>query len=80
PHVELLCYSKPVGRAISKTAQPNDIACDRLVLHVDELEKMIDTLRADRVEFLSPGIVAGFGDHDAALVRDPTGHLLLLCN
>ena len=80
PHVELLCYSKPVGRAISKTAKPNDIACDRLVLHVDELEKMVGTLRANRVEFLSPGMVAGFGDHDAALVRDPTGHLLLLCH
>ncbi|MEO7954937.1 MAG: VOC family protein [Polaromonas sp.] len=79
PHVELLCYRKPAGRPIPKHAQPSGITCDRLVLQVDALGEMTDTLHANNVEFISPGIVPGFGDQGAALVRDPTRHLLLLC-
>lgn len=79
PHVELLCYQKPAGQPLPEHAQPRDIACDRLVLEVDSLAKMVDNLHANHVEFISPGIVPGFGDQGATLLRDPTGHLLLLC-
>ncbi|MEO9137295.1 MAG: VOC family protein [Casimicrobiaceae bacterium] len=79
PHVELLGYRKPAGRPIPPHAKTNDVVADRLVLQVDGLARLVDVLRAENVEFISPGIVALPRDQQAALVRDPTGHLLLLC-
>lgn len=78
PHVELLGYRKPAGHPIPPHAKTNDVAADRLVLQVDGLARLVDALRAENVNFISPGIVALPRDQRAALVRDPTGHLLLL--
>jgi hypothetical protein len=79
PHVELLGYRKSTGRSIPPDAKPNDVFADRLVLQVDGLARLVDALHAESAGFVSPGAVAlPHGEH-AALVRDPTGHLLLLC-
>lgn len=79
PHVELLGYRQPAGRPLPSNTRSNDIAADRLVLQVNDLPKLVEVLRAENVEFVSPGIVAFQGDQQAALVHDPTGHRLLLC-
>jgi catechol 2,3-dioxygenase-like lactoylglutathione lyase family enzyme len=79
PHVELLGYRKPRGHSMPAHAQPNDIFADRLVLQVDDLARLVDMLRAESVAFISPGIVKLSCARHAALTRDPTGHLLLLC-
>ncbi len=80
PHVELLAYRKPPGRGIPLRAKGNDIAADRLVLQVDGLARLIDALCADNVDFVSQGLVALSAGRQATLIRDPTGHLLLLCS
>jgi catechol 2,3-dioxygenase-like lactoylglutathione lyase family enzyme len=79
PHVELLGYRKPTGHPIPPDAKANDVFADRLVLQVDGLTCLVDALRAENVAFVSPGVVALPHSQHAALVRDPTGHLLLLC-
>ena len=79
PHLELLGYRKPAGRPMPRRAKANDVFADRLVLQVDDLARLVDALYADNVEFISPGVVALSCDRHAALARDPTGHLLLLC-
>ena len=80
PHVELLGYRQPIGRPIPRHARTNDVFADRLVLQVDGLTHLVDALRDANAEFVSPGIIALSGDRQGALVRDPTGHLLLLCS
>jgi catechol 2,3-dioxygenase-like lactoylglutathione lyase family enzyme len=79
PHLELLGYRKPAGHRIAPHAKANDVCADRTVLQVDDLARLVDGLRAENIEFISPGIVALPCDRHAALARDPTGHLLLLC-
>lgn len=79
PHVELLGYRKPAGHPIPPDAKANDVYADRLVLQIDGLTCLVDALRAENVAFVSPGVVALPHGQHAALVRDPTGHLLLLC-
>lgn len=79
PHVEFLGYREPRGRPASSATRSNDVVADRLVLQVDDLPALVEALRAENVEFVSPGIMAMQGGRQAALVRDPSGHCLLLC-
>ena len=79
PHVELLGYRQPRGRPSSSDTRSNDVVADRLVLQVDDLSILVEALRAESIEFISPGIVTMQGDRQAALLRDPSGHCLLLC-
>lgn len=79
PHIELLGYKKPAGHSIPKHARSNDIAADRLVLQVDDLPRLVQALRAENAEFVSRSVDVSAADSCAALVRDPTGHLLMLC-
>lgn len=79
PHIELLGYERPAGRPIPADVRPDDVAADRLVLEVDDLPSLIETLEAEGTGFVSAGTVSADDDRRAALVRDPTGHLLLLC-
>jgi catechol 2,3-dioxygenase-like lactoylglutathione lyase family enzyme len=64
PHVELLGYRLPKGRA-GAARRPADIAATRLVLRVDRLEQHIGAV------YLADG-------SQAALIHDPDGHALLL--
>jgi catechol 2,3-dioxygenase-like lactoylglutathione lyase family enzyme len=79
PHVELLGYEKPTGRPIPASVKANDLLADRLVLQVDELPRLVEVLKAEGAEFISPGIITLRDGHCAALLRDPTGHMLMLC-
>lgn len=78
PHVELLGYERPAGRPVPADAKSNDIIADRLVLEVDNLSRLVQVLEAEDVKFVSPGIVTSGDGVRLGLVRDPTGHLLLL--
>lgn len=78
PHIELLAYRNPKGRRIPLDARSDDIFADRLVLQVGDLTCLSDSLHARNVEFVSPHVVTVSACHQAVLIRDPTGHLLLL--
>ncbi len=58
-----------------------DIAHMQVELVVDDIEKALDTLKQNQVEFVSPGLVK-FPDADffpqGCLVKDPNGHAMLL--
>lgn len=75
PHLELLGYKHPRGRPLPVPAHPNDVSADRLVLAVHHLAPLLQRLAVLRGTG-SPEPVETPG---AALVRDPSGHLLLLC-
>jgi catechol 2,3-dioxygenase-like lactoylglutathione lyase family enzyme len=76
PHVELLGYRMPRGRALADSAA-NDIAADRLVLETDDLARLLR-----RLPIGGASVVALDGSHqhheNAALLRDPAGHRLLV--
>ena len=77
PHVELLCNRVPsTGRPIPIDTRPNDVAATRLVIEVDDLAILVDQARAERLRFVSPGIVIGEEGRPEALLHDPDGHLL----
>jgi catechol 2,3-dioxygenase-like lactoylglutathione lyase family enzyme len=78
PHIELLHYPAPSHAAAAPAV--NDIAATRLTLEVGDLDAMVARLQAAGVVFVSPSIVVvqEMGER-AALVRDPDGHLLMLC-
>lgn len=78
PHIELLAYRNPKGRRIPQSARSDDIFADRLVLQVGDLTALNKSLHARNVEFVSPRVVTASAGHQALLIRDPTGHLLLL--
>jgi catechol 2,3-dioxygenase-like lactoylglutathione lyase family enzyme len=68
PHIELLAYHTPQSRRYSYAA--NDIAADRLVLQVDDLNVILKQLNSyEKIQ------VDG---NKAALIRDPDGHFLVL--
>lgn len=75
PHLELLGYRSPRGRALAASAA-NDIAADRLVLETDNLALLLRRL-ADGVDAPSAAVVAT-EKGNAALLRDPAGHRLAL--
>ncbi|MHB1587140.1 MAG: VOC family protein [Acidiferrobacteraceae bacterium] len=78
PHVELLGYERPSGRPIPEDTKSNDVVSDRLVLQVHNLPQLQETLEAENIEFVSPGMVTFRGGRRGAQVRDPTGHMLVL--
>jgi catechol 2,3-dioxygenase-like lactoylglutathione lyase family enzyme len=73
PHLELLAYRTPRGRANPAPLQGADIAADRLVLEVDDLTAILHRLPGSppRLHQLQNG-------DKAALLPDPNGHLLVL--
>ncbi len=78
PHVELLNYEQPVGRSIPGDLKANDVAADCLVFQVHDLPQLMDSLHAHNIELISPGMVSLHAGQRAALIKDPTGHLLSL--
>ncbi len=78
PHVELLGYERPTGRAIPVNIKSNDIVADRLVLQVSDLPELMARLEAENTELISQGIVKLRDGQRAALIKDPTDHMLLL--
>jgi catechol 2,3-dioxygenase-like lactoylglutathione lyase family enzyme len=79
PGIEFLDYRAPsAGRPTPADTASNDIVHAHLVLRVDDLAWQVHRLDDNHVRFVSPGIVALGDGTDAAMVRDPDGHVLLL--
>lgn len=76
PHLELLGYRRPRGRAhaaIDLTA----VATDRVVWRAEAIDVLVDAL--DDAGFNNAVIASGvIDDATVALLRDPDGHLLVL--
>lgn len=80
--IELLNYIKPGnGRPIPNNQKSCDIAHMQVELVVDDIEKAVDILKQNQVEFVSPKLVK-FPDADffrqGCLIKDPDGHAMLL--
>jgi catechol 2,3-dioxygenase-like lactoylglutathione lyase family enzyme len=73
PHIELLAYRSPVGRSLTTSSTPCDIASDRLVLEVSNVRAIVDSLAVPQ-----RGVVSNCSQASTALLSDPDGHLLLL--
>jgi catechol 2,3-dioxygenase-like lactoylglutathione lyase family enzyme len=69
PHVELLGYRSPRGRAIPPDMRADDVAASRLVFETDDLPALAMALGVES-QVASPGATY-------LLARDPDGHLLL---
>lgn len=78
PHVELLHYQKPPGRASDSVIRANDVASARQSHEVDDIEALVGRLEAEGVAFASPGVVTLEDSRKAAAIRDPDGHMILL--
>jgi len=78
PHIELLCYRQPPGRAPVDDIQANDIASTRQVHRVDDLDGLLGRLKAAGATFISPGIITLDAGGRAATIRDPDGHMIVL--
>jgi len=78
PHVELLHYRTPPGRALSAQVQANDVASARQIHKVDDLAAMVGRLETEGVTFVSPGVVTLKDGREAASIRDPDGHMIVL--
>ncbi|ADJ29416.1 VOC family protein [Nitrosococcus watsonii] len=78
PHLELLGYERPAGHPIPAGVKAHDLLADRLILEVDDLPSLAQAIEGEGIEFISPGIVTLRDGHRAALLRDPTGHMLML--
>ena len=81
PGLEFLQYVTPSGgRAAPPATRPNDIVATRVVLEVDDLAGMVNSLQNKNVTFVSPDVmsVAGKGYSKALLVKDPDGHGVML--
>ena len=78
PHVELLHYRTPLGRALTAPVNANDVAAARQVHQVDDLETLTKRLKEADVSTVSPGIVTLKAGGRAASVRDPDGHMIVL--
>lgn len=78
PHLELLGYERPAGRPLPAGSDPDDIAADRLILEVENLAVLARGLEAEGARFVSADAGEAAGGHPAVLVRDPSGHLLML--
>lgn len=81
PGLEFLQYLTPSGgRPIPITARPNDIAHARVVLEVDDLDRVTDELARGNVSFVSPRVVrsSGAAFSKCLLVKDPDGHVVML--
>jgi catechol 2,3-dioxygenase-like lactoylglutathione lyase family enzyme len=78
PHVELLHYRTPPGRTAPAPVAANDVASARQFHKVDDLPGLVRALEAADVPCVSPGIVALEAGGQAAAVRDPDGHMVVL--
>jgi catechol 2,3-dioxygenase-like lactoylglutathione lyase family enzyme len=76
PHLELLGYRRPRGRANAATSV-TATAADRLIWQATAIDVLLDAL--DAADFDNAVVASGFVDGaTAALLRDPDGHLLVL--
>jgi len=76
PHLELLGYRRPRGRA-NPSAGLSTIAADRLVWQAGKVDVLLDALTNG--DFTDAIVASGFiGGTTIALLRDPDGHLLAL--
>jgi catechol 2,3-dioxygenase-like lactoylglutathione lyase family enzyme len=79
PGVELLEYVAPTdGRPYPGDAKSNDLLHWQTIIRVTDAPSADSALRAARVGFVSPGLIALGDTATAALVRDPDGHAVLL--
>jgi catechol 2,3-dioxygenase-like lactoylglutathione lyase family enzyme len=78
PHVELLHYREPRGRATTGRIKANDVASARQVHAVDDLDSLSARLRAEGVGFVSDDVVTLADGRRAVSVADPDGHMLAL--
>jgi len=67
PHVELLCYQAPRGRAFDPNRSGRDIAASRLIFQVEDA----GVLQAS-------GVSAEAKEEPGALILDPDGHAIML--
>ncbi len=79
PHLELLGYHvPPLERRRTSSGQTNDIASTQLVLEIDDIRSLVRRLTAAGTVFVSPELLRLSDGREAALIRDPDGHRLLL--
>lgn len=78
PHVELLHYRAPPGRALASPLRANDAASVRQVHEVYDLDALVARLSAAEANFVSDRVVKLADGRRAACVRDPDGHMLIL--
>ncbi len=83
PHLELLGYRNPRGRAASAGSRPDELACDRLVFEAANFDALVERIERAGVAVIRSGSVSMRDEYPdgprAALVRDPDDHLLMLC-
>lgn len=77
PHLELLHYRTPTGRASTWEVRANDVTSTRQVHKVDHFDALVGRLEAEGVTFVSQGITLK-DDKRAAAIRDPDGHMIVL--
>jgi catechol 2,3-dioxygenase-like lactoylglutathione lyase family enzyme len=83
PGVEFLEYLAPRdGRTRPTDARANDLITWQTGLATRRIEELAGALRAERYDFVSPGVVRlsnhALGFSKAFVVRDPDGHAVLL--
>ena len=81
PGLEFLQYLAPSGgRSLAATAAINDVAHARVVLEVDDLDRLVDELTRVGAHFVSarPVALGGAPYARAMIVRDPDGHAVML--
>ncbi len=78
PHVELLHYRRPPGRAPDFGIEATDIASTRQVHRVDDLDGLTERLKESGAVFVSPGIATLDTGDRAVTIRDPDGHMIVL--
>lgn len=77
--VEFLDYrTPPTGRATPVDTAGNDLVHMHLVLHVDSLDALAETLAERKVPFISPGPQPLPGGLRGLQVRDPDRHVIQL--
>ena len=77
-HLELLRYVRPKGRPIPADVKSSDVVADRLILQVHDLPRLLRVFENENLMMISPGMVTFADGQNAAHVRDPTGHSLIL--
>lgn len=77
PHIELLGYRVPHGRALSNP-DVRDIAADRLMLQIAGLDALLENLARANAAIVSTGTIENTDGAHAVLLRDPDDHLLVL--
>lgn len=78
PHLELLGYERPKGRPIPADVKSSDVAADRLILQVNDLNRLFKIIKNEKVIMISSSVVKLASGQHAVHVRDPAGHSLVL--